>query len=109
MSHAIAKKEEHKKTAAGAKGKPGNGKKVDFKVKANPESMVYIVGTFNQWDSAANPMEHDGDGWHLASLTLPIGRHEYKFLVDGAWCLDPECAECIPNPFGSHNHVIEIV
>lgn len=108
MSHAISKKAEHKKMAIGAKGKQGIAHKVKFKVKAKPESTVYIVGTFNGWDPTADLMESDGDGWHLASLMLPAGRHEYKFLIDGSWCLDPECAECVPNALGSQNHVLEI-
>ncbi len=108
MTKTAVKKHEPKKTTAAARGKHGGAKKVNFKIKARPESVVYLVGTFNQWDPAANPMEPDGDGWHLASLTLSPGRHEYKFLIDGAWRLDPECAECVPNAFGSQNHVLEI-
>jgi len=90
--------------------KAGRGvvRKTNFKVKARPGSVVYVVGTFNQWDPAATLMEPDGGGCYIASLVLPAGRHEYKFLVDGAWHLDPDCPRCVPNAFGSQNHVIEI-
>jgi len=39
---------------------------------------------------------------------LTPGRYEYRFLVDGQWRNDPECAECVANPFGSENCVIHV-
>jgi hypothetical protein len=34
---------------------------------------------------------------------LPPGAHHYRFLVDGEWRDDPECALRTPNPFGGEN------
>jgi hypothetical protein len=39
---------------------------------------------------------------------LAAGTYHYRFLVDGAWCDDPECTLKIPNVFGSHNMVREV-
>ena len=102
-------KNEQKKAPPAEKVKHGNARKVRFKVKARPNCVVYIAGTFNQWNPVVNQMEPDGDGCYIADLVLPAGRHEYKFLIDGVWHLDSACPRCIPNAFGSQNHVVEIL
>jgi hypothetical protein len=38
---------------------------------------------------------------------LPLGTHEYKFIVDGKWTLDPE-RQTIPNQYGTVNNIIEV-
>jgi 1,4-alpha-glucan branching enzyme len=76
---------------------------------------VFLVGTFNNWDSAATPMQRNsGDEWH-AAISLSPGKYEYKFIVDGEWCCDPGIADeqyaggdAVPNAFGTKNRVIEI-
>ena len=108
MRHSPTAKHEQKQSLPRKAPKPGPARKVHFKVKARPDSRVYIAGTFNQWNPLAQRMEPDGSGWYVASLVLPAGRHEYKFLVNGVWLIDPECPHRIPNPFGSQNHVVEI-
>jgi len=42
-------------------------------------------------------------------LTLPFGRFEYKFIVDGKWMHDPHARENVPNGFASLNSIVEIV
>ncbi|MBA5868162.1 MAG: glycoside hydrolase family 13 [Nitrospira sp. CR1.3] len=78
-----------------------------------PEArQVFLAGTFNNWDSRANPMEPAGDGVWSLRLALPPGRHEYKFLIDGEWCCTPgddqSVCNCVPNAFGTMNLIIEI-
>jgi len=48
--------------------------KADRKLKS-----VRLVGSFNKWDKAANPMKADADGvtWRV-NLPLPPGRYDYK-------------------------------
>jgi glycosidase len=56
-----------------------------------PLKSVHVAGTFNNWDKGASPMRADADGktWRL-ELPLPYGRHQYKFVLDGAtWVTDP--------------------
>jgi len=68
---------------------------------------VAVCGDFNNWLPAATPMkEHDGH-WQ-ATLTLPVGNYQYKFLVDGEWVLDPAAPKRIPNQYGSLNSVLEV-
>ena len=108
MRHVSTTKSDSSKVSKKTREKRVPAREAHFKVRAQPNSVVYIAGTFNGWDPVANPMEPDGNGFYIARLVLPAGRHEYKFLVDGAWHLDPTCAQCVPNAFGSQNHVIEI-
>ena len=38
---------------------------------------------------------------------LPVGKYQYKYLVDGAWTYDPT-QPCVPDSFGSWNNIVEI-
>jgi 1,4-alpha-glucan branching enzyme len=85
------------------------GKAVRFQLVRDPGNEVYVAGTFNNWDSHAHPLTFLPDaGSYLATLTLPPGRHEYKFVVNGKWCPDPKCPETVPNPLGDVNSVIVV-
>ncbi|MGK2906986.1 MAG: hypothetical protein ACSLFH_11655 [Desulfuromonadales bacterium] len=42
------------------------------------------------------------------TLTLPPGRYEYRFLLDGRWENDPAQTQVVPNGFGSHNNLIVV-
>jgi len=82
-------------------------KKIEFQVTAAPGSKVSVAGTFNHWDPAKNPMKDNPDsGPYKTAIAIPLGRHEYKFVINGDWCVDPNCAERTPNGLGSSNSVI---
>lgn len=92
------------KRSAGAKGKF-----VHFELAAEPGCQVFVAGTFNGWDPAANPMMDNPDSGHYqAAIRLPPGRHEYKFVVNGEWWVNPKCAVCVTNDQGIMNSVIQI-
>jgi len=85
----------------------GNGRKVRFEMPAEPGSRVFVAGTFNNWDPGANALQHNpGSGLYRTAINLPAGRHEYKFVVDGRWTVDPRCPDCVQNPYGSTNSVV---
>lgn len=76
---------------------------------------VLLAGTFNGWDPAATPMRRRSDGKWLVELDLPLGRYEFKFIVDGRWCYEPGFPDqaCIgeglvPNAHGTSNRVLEV-
>src|SRR5713101_3675951 len=69
---------------------------------------VCIAGSFNDWHPAATPMVSLGDGKWAKELTLPAGRYEYRFVVDGQWVDDPNAKESVPNPHGSVNAVLVV-
>jgi 1,4-alpha-glucan branching enzyme len=82
---------------------------VDFEFHGEPGVKVFITGTFNDWDPNQVRMHSRGnDGHYRTSLLLPKGRHEYKFVVDGAWCVDVKCQEWVPNNYGSLNSVVTV-
>lgn len=79
-------------------------KRARFELAAQAGCRVFVAGTFNNWNPTANPLRFNpGSGRYEAQVQLLPGLHEYKFIIDGAWCLDPECAESVPNDFGSRN------
>ena len=47
-------------------------------------------------------------GVYTASMPLAPGKYEYKFVIDGAWCADPECADFVQNSHGTLNSVITV-
>lgn len=54
-------------------------------------NTVAVAGSFNHWDPKAGPLASDAQGktWRT-TLTLPRGRHLYKFVLNGAaWVTDP--------------------
>jgi hypothetical protein len=76
---------------------------------------VLLAGTFNGWHPLATPLVEDAQGNWSTALTLWPGRYEYKSIIDGKWCCEPgcgavehDCSRCVPNPFGTGNHVIEV-
>jgi hypothetical protein len=49
---------------------------------------VFLAGDFNDWNPSQFPMKRQNDHWAF-SLHLSIGKHLYKFIVDGKWIKDP--------------------
>ena len=90
-----------------AKSPVKGGKRIKFSMKADPSSRVSVAGSFNEW----NPEKHKltcTNGVFTASILLPPGKHEYKFVVNDVWCVDPECADWAPNGLGSLNSVVTV-
>jgi hypothetical protein len=67
-----------------------------------------VAGSFNNWEPQATPLVPLGDGKWAKEITLPEGRYEYRFVVDGAWVTDPNAKETAPNPFGTVNSILTI-
>ncbi len=70
---------------------------VNFFCSAPDAVWVCVVGDFNDWDLAANPMRRAPDGRWQASLELPHGHHRYLFLVDAEPTLDPNSTGTVRN------------
>lgn len=68
---------------------------------------VYLAGTFNDWNSKALPMKQAGDHWEVC-IDLKGGKHQYKYVVDGEWILDPENELKEYDTYGHLNSVIMI-
>ena len=84
-------------------------KKIAFQLTAAPGSKVSVAGTFNNWDPGKNPMKNNPENGHYKTvIAVPLGKHEYKFVVNGDWQVDPKCSEWVPNCHGSLNSVITV-
>jgi 1,4-alpha-glucan branching enzyme len=65
---------------------------------------VFLAGSFSDW--APMPMLSLESGRWVKQLTLPPGRHEYRFVMDGEWVDDPAATEFVSNPHGGRNAVL---
>ena len=85
------------------------GERVRFELSAEPGSQVFVAGTFNHWNPTENPLKDNPDSGHFkASFSLPRGTHEYKFVVNGVWSIDPKCPNRASNAYGSLNSVLHV-
>jgi 1,4-alpha-glucan branching enzyme len=97
-----------KKTTA-AKAKKAATKSVSFSVRAEAGKSVYLSGSFNQWDPTGKKMlDKKKEGIYTTTIKLAPGEYQYKFVIDGTWCADPECADWVQNDHGTLNSVITV-
>lgn len=87
---------------------PAGKRRVRFWIEAVEGADVFIAGRFNDWNPRKNRLAYQ-DGVYATTLTLGTGRHEYKFVIDDVWCIDPNCPEWAPNGLGSLNSVAVVV
>jgi hypothetical protein len=82
---------------------------VRFMLHAPGAKSVSVAGTFNQWDQNASPLIPAGtDGVWTTTLALPVGQHQYAFVVDGRrWVADP-AAPGVDDGFGRRNSVVAV-
>ena len=80
-----------------------------FRLEAPEAQQVRVTGTFCDWETNSCALKKARTGIWETTLSLPPGRHEYRFLVDGEWRDDPNCTERVPNPFGSENCVLHVL
>lgn len=84
-------------------------REVEFVLECTGAEQVYVCGDFNRWQPACLRMVGRPEtGLWQKRITLPAGRHEYKFIVDGKWVHDPDARENVPNVYGSLNSVLEV-
>lgn len=82
---------------------------VRFVLYAPGARRVTVAGTFNQWDQNAAPLIPAGtSGVWTTTLALPVGQHQYAFVVDGRrWVADP-AAPAVGDGFGRRNSVVAV-
>lgn len=84
-------------------------KRVVFTLAADAGSDVFVAGEFNGWDPTAKRLvDKDGSGVYSAAVTLAPGEYEYKFVINGIWCVDPNCREWRQNSLGTLNSVLKV-
>ena len=82
---------------------------VRFVLYAPGAHRVTVAGSFNQWDATAAPLAPSGAaGVWTATVAVPVGQHQYAFLVDGRrWVSDPG-APTVDDGFGRRNSVVSV-
>ena len=79
---------------------------VEFRFFRPGVSQVFLAGTFNRWQPAI-PLESKGDGWWIATVTLPPGEYQFRYLADGQWFTD-YAAQGIEPFKGSWNSILVV-
>jgi len=82
--------------------------KTTVRLEAPQAAKVFIVGSFNEWDPMANPLERDEEGTWSCTLSVEPGEHEYRFVVDDVWWDDPANVLRRWNEFGTQNCILII-
>jgi Glycogen recognition site of AMP-activated protein kinase len=82
---------------------------VRFVLFAPDAKRVTVAGTFNQWDQHATPLVSVGTrGVWTTTVALPVGQHQYAFVVDDRrWVADPT-APAVDDGFGRRNSVVAV-
>ena len=109
VTKTVVKKCAAKKVCAKAVEKKAAEKSVVFTVHAEKGKQVYLAGEFNQWNPTAKKMAYKAkDGIYATTVKLAAGDYQYKFVIDGTWCADPENVNSVPNDQGTFNSVITV-
>ena len=84
------------------------GKRIKFTFKGEKEyRTVFLAGDFCDWDKNAIIMKKNKSGEWTLTKSLTPGEHEYKFIADGEWHVDPKASKRV-NSSGSENSVIRV-
>jgi hypothetical protein len=68
---------------------------------------VVLAGNFNNWNPNAFAMLKEDNEW-VFPVHLSVGKHLYKFIVDGEWIKDPNNKLWEHNEFDTGNSIIWI-
>lgn len=82
---------------------------VRFQMMAPEARQVAVVGSFDGWDPTAIPLVREDGGLWSVTLSLPLGEHQYQFVIDGErWVPDPRAHAQIDDGFGGTNSVVVV-
>ena len=83
-------------------------RKQTFRFTAPDATSVLLVGDFTHWQQNALPMQKGPNGVWSATVSLPPGKHHYRFIVDSEWRDDPDCTLRVANPYGGQDMVRQV-
>ena len=83
-------------------------REIRFVFRADGAQSAKLAGTFTDWEARPVDLERTGDGEWSAVVELPVGEHQYKFLVDGEWVNDPNAQAEVWNDIGTTNSWVSI-
>lgn len=77
-----------------------------FRLSGYPNArIVAVAGSFNNWNQSQYLFAKVGGQW-VCKINLPPGKHEYKFIVDGDWLIDPGNDNTQRDERGHENSII---
>jgi 1,4-alpha-glucan branching enzyme len=81
---------------------------INFICNAPQAQSVSLVGDFNGWNPAANPMKQMPDKAWFLTMELKHGHHRYAFLIDGALTIDPRGLGVTRNDQGERVSLVSV-
>jgi beta-lactamase regulating signal transducer with metallopeptidase domain len=82
---------------------PSREGNIVFKLSGYSEArIVAVAGTFNNWNQSQYLFERVGNEW-MCRISLPPGKYQYKFIVDGNWLIDPSNPTVVQDQRGIEN------
>jgi len=81
---------------------------IEFSYYAPDAGSVTVAGSFNDWNTTANPMVKDADGNWKIVIALPEGSHMYKYVVDGNWLVDDDNPNAAEDGYGGSNSLVDV-
>lgn len=76
-----------------------------YQSKSISDSHVFLAGSFNQWQKI--PLIKENSTFVLPCF-LREGNHQYKFVVNGNWILDPKNSETVTDGEGNVNSKLNL-
>lgn len=89
-------------------GKSEPSREIVFQFDDESAKEVLLAGSFTDWDKEPIRMSRDDRGLWQATVRLPVGRHLYKFVVDGGWQDGPRASKHSPNSVDSGDSILEV-
>lgn len=81
---------------------------VTFEYEDEKANKVAVVGSFNNWNKDADPMNKENSTWKCTK-TLEAGTYEYQFVVnDTEWVVDPKAETTVKNKYEGQNSVVVV-
>jgi Glycogen recognition site of AMP-activated protein kinase len=95
-------------TASQARVTDGSRLLVQFRLQAADAATVRLAGSFTNWQPEYELHQTSPGIWTI-TLPLPLGVHDYAFVIDGQrWVADPY-AQAVDDGFGGTNSRIAIL
>jgi 1,4-alpha-glucan branching enzyme len=81
---------------------------INFVCNAPEAQSVSLVGDFNGWNPAAQPMKQMPDKAWFITVEFKHGHHRYAFLIDGILTVDPRGLGITRNDKGERVSLVSV-
>jgi hypothetical protein len=83
---------------------------ITFQLPASLKARrIFVVGSFNDWNITATPLQRDEEGTWRARIDLPNGQtYEFRYWIDGQWWADRQADGLMPSVCGDYNAIVDL-